>query len=573
MQLLLGESSGATGESVDCGGLCQTDFDDVRFTAADGTTLLEYCIKSISGTTPNQLATISIEFDSIGTGDTTFYMYFGKADATAVSNGANTFIAFDNFEWGSNNDSVADSGGSVTWTAENGAIISTEQEYTGIAADTRSVKFPYHASGAGIRSTQTASDNIAISWREYKENAADATTQFVLGNGSKRIYMAWRADEKVQFYNGSTYVDTGATASADTWHLFELKNLNFTAGTYDIYLDNSIIKSGASMGNTTSNTNQVVFKGDTTASGRDLWLDNFIIRNWRSTEPAWGSWGGLEENPAYSADITETATFKDEFDGTNDATTASFSETATFTDAAEGDILKESTSESAVFTDTTDASVLKESTSESITLTDAIDGQDYTDKILETVTITDAWSRQFEVERETPGETATITDLIEGYPLVDTIPETVTIDDRMFGDLGNAIRRKQMLWDLQNEHIQIKFSHNQAHKCAQAEDVAIRTGLIRRQDTTRLDLQGDHLSLKFQHNELGETLLLKMLAVQIQRVSNLFSIQWHDAARLVHQGNHLALKIQHNTAGETVLIESMGMMVNQVNNPTTNWSR
>src|SRR5574343_275051 len=86
MKLLVGESSGATGEDVDCGGKCLSTFNDLRFTTSDGSTLLDYWIESISCTTPNGLATIWIEFYSIGTGDTTFYMYYGKADAAAYSN-------------------------------------------------------------------------------------------------------------------------------------------------------------------------------------------------------------------------------------------------------------------------------------------------------------------------------------------------------------------------------------------------------------------------------------------------------------------------------------------------------
>src|SRR5574343_578802 len=83
MKLLVGESSGATGENVDCGGLCLSTFNDIRFTKSDGTTLLDYWIESITGTTPNQLATVWVEFNSIGTGATSFYMYFGKSDASA----------------------------------------------------------------------------------------------------------------------------------------------------------------------------------------------------------------------------------------------------------------------------------------------------------------------------------------------------------------------------------------------------------------------------------------------------------------------------------------------------------
>jgi predicted GH43/DUF377 family glycosyl hydrolase len=77
MKLLVGESSGATGEAVDCNSHCLASFNDLRFTKSDGTTLLDYWIESITGSTPNQLATVWIEFDSIGTTDTTFYLYYG----------------------------------------------------------------------------------------------------------------------------------------------------------------------------------------------------------------------------------------------------------------------------------------------------------------------------------------------------------------------------------------------------------------------------------------------------------------------------------------------------------------
>lgn len=97
MKLLVGESSGASGEDVDCNGHVLSSFNDLRFTNSDGTTLLDYWIESITGTTPNQLATVWIEFDSIGTGATTFYMYYGKADATVVSNISNTFLFGDDF--------------------------------------------------------------------------------------------------------------------------------------------------------------------------------------------------------------------------------------------------------------------------------------------------------------------------------------------------------------------------------------------------------------------------------------------------------------------------------------------
>ena len=78
MKLLLGESGGASGEYVDCGGKCLSSFNDIRFTKSDGTTLLDYWIESLSGATPNQLATVWIEFDSNRVNDFLYVLWKGR---------------------------------------------------------------------------------------------------------------------------------------------------------------------------------------------------------------------------------------------------------------------------------------------------------------------------------------------------------------------------------------------------------------------------------------------------------------------------------------------------------------
>jgi len=100
MKLLVGKSSSATGEDVDCADHCEADFDDLRFTKSDGTTLLDYWIESVSGTGSSALATVWIETILLDdAADTTIYMYYGNASATAASNGANTFVFFVRFQW------------------------------------------------------------------------------------------------------------------------------------------------------------------------------------------------------------------------------------------------------------------------------------------------------------------------------------------------------------------------------------------------------------------------------------------------------------------------------------------
>jgi hypothetical protein len=108
--LLVGQSSGAVGEQVDCNSHCLETFDDLRFTTSNGTTLLKYWIESISGASPNKLANLWIKFDSVGTSTTNFYMYYGKADAPAVSSHIDTMIKADDGATGNFTEATANSG-------------------------------------------------------------------------------------------------------------------------------------------------------------------------------------------------------------------------------------------------------------------------------------------------------------------------------------------------------------------------------------------------------------------------------------------------------------------------------
>lgn len=297
MKLLIGESSGATGEDVDCGGHCLSTFNDLRFTTSDGTTLLDYWIESISGTTPNQLATVWIEFDSIGTSDTTFYMYYGNSGASAASNGANTFIVFDDFERGNDGDTI---GGLWTETVAH-AHISTAQSYGG----TRSVNLVTAKTPAQATIPVTASDNVAIQMRLYKEDAANLIP-ISYGNGFKRPIVRWGIDEKIEYHNGSVYVDTGATCTHSQWCLIGIRNIVFSSGKFDIVVNDTVVTSGADMytDGISKNVNRVYGNDSATGSG-NCWIDNFIVRNWRSTEPAWGTWGAEYSTAEYySVSIT-----------------------------------------------------------------------------------------------------------------------------------------------------------------------------------------------------------------------------------------------------------------------------
>lgn len=288
MKLLIGESSGATGESVDCGGKCLSTFNDLRFTTSDGTTLLDYWIESITGTTPNQLATVWIEFNSIGTDDTTFYMYYGNTEASSYSNGADTFILFDDFERGLDGDAIGGFWNPVVGNQDY-AYISTAQKYNGL----RSGRFQHNKNIYTINIT--GSELRSVMWWAYKNDGAAVTMAH--GDANTGSYIKWDIDEKIYYYNGSVWVDSTGVASHSTWHKFELNNYNYTSKTNDIWIDDVKKVIGAAHAVISNMQNKFLFEGR--IDGYDQYIDCLCVRNWRATEPSWGTWGIEEQSIKY----------------------------------------------------------------------------------------------------------------------------------------------------------------------------------------------------------------------------------------------------------------------------------
>jgi hypothetical protein len=76
----------------------QTDFDDLRFTDASGTTTLSYFVDRYTASTE---ADVWVKVPSLSALDTTtIYMYYNNATASSTSSSGNTFIANDDFEDG-----------------------------------------------------------------------------------------------------------------------------------------------------------------------------------------------------------------------------------------------------------------------------------------------------------------------------------------------------------------------------------------------------------------------------------------------------------------------------------------
>jgi len=81
--------------NVDCGGNCQTDFDDIRFVSSDEKSVLNYWRESYS---TSGIAVFWVKIPSLpANSTTTIYMYYGNPDAEYEGSGEKTFIFFDDF--------------------------------------------------------------------------------------------------------------------------------------------------------------------------------------------------------------------------------------------------------------------------------------------------------------------------------------------------------------------------------------------------------------------------------------------------------------------------------------------
>lgn len=301
MILKVGESSGSSGYDVHCESHCKSDFSDLRFTRDDGKTLQPYWIEEITGTTPNQTATVWIKCGFIDTTNTTFFMYYGNADASAVSNGDDTFIGFNDFEWGIVGENVHLKHN--CWVSGGTAVIGDGQAFNG----TKSLQLNSSCTvsiGMGPGGWLTTDDpNRCVRFRYYPKSVTSMDITHGSATEAYGINVAASTPHIYYFTSGGAYTDTGVDAILNEWNLFEICNINFVANTMDLWHNGVKILDGATAGFATSfwglGPN---FRGGNTAN--PPFVDCVMLRNWRDVEPVWGSWSA-EESTITSSVVAE----------------------------------------------------------------------------------------------------------------------------------------------------------------------------------------------------------------------------------------------------------------------------
>jgi hypothetical protein len=272
---------------------------DIRFTASDGQTLLNYWIESIS--TPSA-AVIWVNIPSIPVGSpaVTIYMYYGNSGAAAASSGSSTFIFFDDFE-----------NGVSQWTVTgNGTVGTFTQSTTQVEHGTYSGYFNKTANGTlTITSptfTNTANPVIVEYYMQPGQTGATVETQ-IDNSGTIGPDVAMYSTGNIRYNNLGTWTNVGGTASysSGSWYNIQLNNINWLAGanndTYAIWVGDPPSPYTPTSRNTgvryvtdlNNSINQIVFTATGNGSGnrQKAYIDLVKVRVYAATVPTLGSVG------------------------------------------------------------------------------------------------------------------------------------------------------------------------------------------------------------------------------------------------------------------------------------------
>jgi hypothetical protein len=272
-----------SGADVYLNGKCRTDFGDIRFTKADGVTLLNYWMESYVA---SNYAVFWVKVaDDLSTNPVTIYIYYGNPSATTTSNGDDTFILFDH---------LTDITG---WSAvevsdpDNNGWISVSQ-----------------ADGTKVKGTISDGGGSYGTWGYIGKNYDKAVSSrfkiafYHMIDDQPRRYHDWGLGLIILATDGKTYrfsvdfTDLEVIGSPTADYACDLDNIQtLTAGVwYKHEFDpiGELAKKGYAI---TPSTVKTIFAGMEIYNDTDNgYIDWIYIRKFVDPEPSHGSWGSEE---------------------------------------------------------------------------------------------------------------------------------------------------------------------------------------------------------------------------------------------------------------------------------------
>jgi len=266
------------------------NFDDVRFTngtdcSNDGGTEMPYWRetgnKSVTGTN----ATFWVKLNQAN--QQTMLMYYNASEASPVSNGANVFLLFDDFEY---SDSPSDHGWDLTL---NGGDISVNSSYSKTGSQSLLVKTNGNTHALNI-SSGWGNSSLECWFLDNGDYDGGFTEINILqyDNTTDGVYVGIDESEvrynySYRFYTPGQQYDT-KKARSNGWHSLRIDYLN---PKYYVWIDgvyyNSTDKSIAQ-------PTRIVMGSWWANQYAQNWFDAVRVRKYSSTEPSWSI--GIEES-------------------------------------------------------------------------------------------------------------------------------------------------------------------------------------------------------------------------------------------------------------------------------------
>ncbi len=267
-----------SGGNIFVGTKCASDFADIRFTTNDGVTDLDYWLQDEA----EGIFWVEID-DSLDTNQD-IYIYYGNSGASTTSDGAATFLFFDDFIGTS-----LDVGKWNEWaTGGSYSVSSSVLTITG-------------GSGAWeqIGTYSQWADNIAVhayaTWDEanYIQVGIDDRTANGNYQGAERSEAGWRKDNAGRryyvYHDGSQTVSSRSSSISSYTHIA----LGWESGSSVRFWEAGVLQE-TTTSTVPSDDMGVCFSARETTT--DVSVDWVFVRKYVVTEPSQGAWG-YEETP------------------------------------------------------------------------------------------------------------------------------------------------------------------------------------------------------------------------------------------------------------------------------------
>ena len=194
------------------------DGSDIRFTNTDETTLLDYWIETWNNTGNSRVWVEVPEAISASTSKT-IYMYYGNAAASSASNGANTFVFFDDFTGTSLDTGKWDLDYATASVASSVVTISTTGSYGGLYSKT-TYSIPYRFVVKAQKPNATGTDDQSqVGLEKWYSSDGDGTANifYKYSSNLKQVYDTYKHGDCDDWYESSY------TWNYTSWYRYEIK--------------------------------------------------------------------------------------------------------------------------------------------------------------------------------------------------------------------------------------------------------------------------------------------------------------------------------------------------------------